>query len=99
MATSPLGGQGTQAAVSSPTHQPSFYSAKPVVPLADRDRDQIVETDVSHDLLPTGTRMKVSVPTATVEEEGEESLLSSPAPSPAYSSDFEFSSISQPTFD
>ena len=96
MATSLLGGQGTQAAVSSPTHRPSSDSAKP---LAGRDRDQIVETDVSHDLSPTGTRLKVSVPTATVEEEGEESLLSSPAPSPAYSSDFEFSSILQPTFD
>ena len=43
---------------------------------------------------PTKTQLEISVPMATREE----SLPTSPVPSPTYSSDFDFSSISQPTF-
>ena len=46
----------------------------------------------------TKTQHEISIPTGAVSVE-KESSLTSPAHTPTYSSDFEFSSISQPTFD
>ena len=45
------------------------------------------------------TQLRVAVPTGMMSSVGEESSTTSHAPSPAYSSDFDFSSVSQPTFD
>ena len=62
------------------------------VPPAARGKAQVGGSSVS----PGGrTQLQISVPTGMTSSVGEES----PPLSPAYSSDFEFSSISQPTFD
>lgn len=47
---------------------------------------------------PTKLQLNISVPFTTAMKDNE-SPITSPVPSPTYSSDFDFSSISQPTFD
>lgn len=68
--------------------QPNSDTTNPVVPTGSDDK----ETRAGLAFNPKA-QLKISVPTATPVEE--ESSLTSPAPSPTYSSDFDFSSISQ----
>ena len=68
---------------------PSNTTETPAVPTDDEGLEFIPS--------PTKTQLRVSVPTATAVEEG--SPLTSPAPTPSYSSDFDFSSVSQLTND
>ena len=70
--------------------RPEGATAKSVV--VDDVKD--MRADYTINPLPTKTRLNISVPTATTVEES-----TSPTLSPTFSSEFNFSSISQPTFD
>lgn len=68
--------------------------------------DMIITRPNSDDVIPaagdrggyTKVQLNISVPFTTAMKD-DESAITSPVPSPTYSSDFDFSSISQPTFD